>query len=81
LTRYIDGFRAFYAKRAQDDTNLPEHLNEMKRLQDQLLQLEYVPHHIFQSILAIESLPDSWDFFTASSLGTQGGSKDEELSK
>jgi len=66
---------ALYSAQAEEGTNIAEHINDMKILRDQLSLLGHqIDDTKFKSIL-VASLPHSWEGFTTSYLGYQGGTQ------
>lgn len=62
--------RNLFAMRAAEGVNIIEHVNEMKCQQNDLhLMGEIIMDKEYKSLLVM-SLPDSWDAFTSSYLGT-----------
>lgn len=78
LQATIDALRTLVrVKWVPRDMSLPEHFNEMRRLNNKLLQLGHrASGSMFQSVLAT-SLPESWDSFTESYVqhGTEEGTE------
>lgn len=64
---------ALYSAQAEEDTDIPTHLNEMKLLCDRLdLSGHQINDTEFKTIL-VTLLPHSWELFTTLYLGYQGG--------
>ena len=67
--------RALYSAQAEEGTDIAEHINDMKTLRDRLsLSGHRIDDTEFKSIL-VASLPRSWEGFTTSYLGYQGGTQ------
>ena len=67
--------RALYSTQAEEGADIPAHLNEMKALRDRLALSGYrTDDNDFKSIL-VASLPRSWESYTTSYLGYQGGTQ------
>jgi len=65
--------RALYSAQAKEDSDIAAHLNDMKVLRERLgLSGHRIDDMEFKSIL-VSSLPHSWEAFTTSYLGYQGG--------
>jgi hypothetical protein len=65
-------WRALYSTQADEGTDIPAHLNEIKSLRDRLsLSGHKTDDNDFKSIL-VASLPRSWESFSSSYLGYQG---------
>ena len=62
--------RTFYGMCADNDTNIPEHIAEMRRQYNKLSQMGCkISDEEYKSILVM-SLPSTWDYFIASYQGT-----------
>ena len=62
--------RTFYGMRAADDANIPEHIAEMRKQYNKLVQKGCkISDEEFKSVLVM-SLPASWDYYVASYQGS-----------
>ena len=66
---------ALYSAQAKEGTNIAAHLNEMKQKREHLtLSGHLIDRDEFKAIL-VASLPHSWEAWTTSYLGYQGGTQ------
>ncbi|CAG8742232.1 4094_t:CDS:1, partial [Acaulospora colombiana] len=69
----IDDLRELFRTTADDDTNIDEHLTDIRRLQSQLRrQNADIPDWIYTAIM-LTSLPISWDAFATAYIGRSAG--------
>lgn len=69
----ISAMRLLFRTVADEESNLEEHLTEIRRIQDQLQIMQAdVPDWIYGAIM-LSSLPPSWDAFASGFIGQNGG--------
>jgi transposase InsO family protein len=72
-TSVISTLRLLFRTIAEEDTNIEEHLTDIRRLQDQLLTMQAdIPDWIYGTIM-LTSLPASYDAFISGFIGQNSG--------
>ena len=67
--------RTLYKMDAKDDTDLVEHIGSLRQLQEELYNMGSIIADEDFAMILLSSLPENWDQFTSSYLGSKSGDK------
>lgn len=65
--------RMLYRAQAKETTNIPTHLSHMRLMRERLRSSGHIIDDLDFKYILVDSLPHSWEAFTTSYLGYQGG--------